>query len=194
MNLSEYKQRLYLDKDKIRLYLDCDGVILDTINITYNMMLKNNININDEEEVKKFYENLDWDLLLKNPNIILNDSINEIKKLIDSNLFDIKVLTHFISSKEIRAKLNFFKETLPLEVIGVNKSQKKCDIVNAMGSILVDDYTPNLDSWYESGGISIKYSSNDKASNYLKIKNLQELIPLILTFEQVDSKKYKYKK
>ena len=40
------------------LYIDFDGVIMDTINKTYEMMDEENIDRKNNEEVKKFYENI----------------------------------------------------------------------------------------------------------------------------------------
>ena len=42
-----------------KLYLDCDGVILDTINMSYKMLKEKGIE--REEEKKDFYRNLSWD-------------------------------------------------------------------------------------------------------------------------------------
>ena len=62
----------------IQLYIDFDGVILDTITKTYKVMEEENIDIKNEEQVMEFYRNLDWGkLILETPQI--NDSINEIK-------------------------------------------------------------------------------------------------------------------
>ena len=47
------------------LYIDFDGVIMDTINKTYEMMDEENIDRKNNEEVKKFYENIDWKRILK---------------------------------------------------------------------------------------------------------------------------------
>ena len=46
------------------LYIDFDGVIMDTINMTYKMMDDENIDKSNRGEVKKFYENIDWKKLL----------------------------------------------------------------------------------------------------------------------------------
>ncbi len=45
-----------------KLYIDFDGVILDTINVTYKMI--ENLGLGTPEEVKDFYYNLDWDHLI----------------------------------------------------------------------------------------------------------------------------------
>ena len=50
----------------INLYIDFDGVIVDTINETYKMIEKLKINLNDSEKVINFYKEFDWDKLLSN--------------------------------------------------------------------------------------------------------------------------------
>ena len=40
----------------INLYIDFDGVIVDTINETYKMIEKLKINLNDSEKVINFYK------------------------------------------------------------------------------------------------------------------------------------------
>ena len=46
------------------LYLDFDGVLLDTINVSYKMMEELGIDLKDRTKVTEFYKNLDWVNLL----------------------------------------------------------------------------------------------------------------------------------
>ena len=46
----------------LTLYLDCDGVILDTINKSYQMLKDNGIT--DPFQIQEFYRNLDWNKLI----------------------------------------------------------------------------------------------------------------------------------
>ena len=41
-----------------KLYLDCDGVILDTINYTYQIIKERGIS---EDKIDDFYKNLSWE-------------------------------------------------------------------------------------------------------------------------------------
>ena len=83
--------------NKIKLYLDFDGVILDTMNVTKKMM--EDLNIPDDQEIiKEFYKNIDWYKLLRSTPEI-NDSFNNINLLLNSGLYDIEILTH-VNSKE----------------------------------------------------------------------------------------------
>ena len=48
-----------------KLYLDCDGVILDTINKSYQMIKEKGLT---KEEVNDFYQNINWDEFGISPN------------------------------------------------------------------------------------------------------------------------------
>lgn len=154
-----------------KLYLDCDGVILDTINNSYRMIKEKGITTRDE--VNEFYQNLNWNDLIRDSGEIDN-SIAKIKKL--ESYFDISILTHVISGKEASAKIKYFKKVLPnIEVIIVPKRIEKADLINPYSSILVDDFVPNLEKWEEKGGISIKFSDTGKPCKYITISDLLEL-------------------
>lgn len=156
-----------------KLYLDCDGVILDTINYTYQIIKKNNI---PNSEINNFFHNLSWENLIESAGQIDN-SIVKIKKLCE--YFDVEILTHVNSENEIKAKLKYFNNVLPdVKVNVVPKIIKKGDAANPNGAILVDDFLPNLEYWDEMGGISVKFSDSDKECKYIKIKDLLELLNL----------------
>ena len=157
-----------------KLYLDCDGVILDTINMSYKMLKEKGIE--REEEKEDFYRNLSWEELIIEAGEI-NNATDKIKKL--TEIYDVAILTHVISEGEIIAKENYFKAVLPnVKVISVPKGTKKADAVDPKGNILVDDFLPNLDYWHEKGGISIKFSDAGKECIYQTITDLSELLEL----------------
>ena len=157
-----------------KLYLDCDGVILDTINMSYKMLKEKGIE--REEEKKDFYRNLSWEELIIEAGEI-NNATDKIKKL--TEIYDVAILTHVISEGEIIAKENYFKAVLPnVKVISVPKGTKKADAVDPKGNILVDDFLGNLDYWHEKGGISIKFSDSGKECIYQTITDLSELLKL----------------
>lgn len=159
-----------------KLYLDCDGVILDTINYTYQMIKERGI---PEVEVDDFFKNLSWSNLIEEAGEIDN-SILKIKKL--SKYFDVEILTHVNSDEEIRAKFKYFASVLPdIKLNVVPKIIRKGDIVNPKGAILVDDFMPNLEYWDEVGGISVKFSDTDKECKYTKINDLLELLDIDFT-------------
>ena len=157
-----------------KLYLDCDGVILDTINMSYKMLKEKGIE--REEEKEDFYRNLSWEELIIEAGEI-NNATDKIKKL--TEIYDVAILTHVISEGEIIAKENYFKAVLPnVKVISVPKGTKKADAVDPKGNILVDDFLGNLDYWHEKGGISIKFSDSGKECIYQTITDLSELLKL----------------
>ena len=157
-----------------KLYLDCDGVILDTINMSYKMLKENGIE--REEEKEDLYRNLSCEELIIEAGEI-NNATDKIKKLTD--IYDVAILTHVISEGEIIAKENYFKAVLPnVKVISVPKGTKKADAVDPKGNILVDDFLGNLDYWHEKGGISIKFSDSGKECIYQTITDLSELLKL----------------
>ena len=87
-----------------QLYIDFDGVILDTISKTYDGLKKAGIDKNDQEKVTEYYRNLDWAKLIAETEVI-NDSINEIKKICDSKKFNVYILTHINSTNEMIEKI-----------------------------------------------------------------------------------------
>ena len=96
-----------------------------------------------------------------------------------SKYFDVEILTHVNSEEEIRAKFKYFTKVLPdIKLNVVPKIIKKGDIVNPKGAILVDDFMPNLEYWYEMGGIPIKFSDTNKECKFTKITDLLELLDL----------------
>lgn len=159
---------------RVDLYVDFDGVILDTMTDTYRdyVAYRKNNSINSVD----YYRGIDWFTLLKNSKEI-NDSINNLKLLIKSGLYNVRVLTHVVCQEEVEAKVRYLKEKVPeLEIITVDKGTNKCDVVNPVGAILVDDYMGNLELWSNKGGISIKFSDNNKRRKFISIDSLDDLI------------------
>ena len=55
------------------IYIDFDGVIVDSIRVTYDMLERLEIDIKETEKVSEFYANLNWKQILSLTPII-NDS------------------------------------------------------------------------------------------------------------------------
>ena len=126
---------------KLKLYLDFDGVILDTAEIADKKMI--DLNLTEIAEIDNYYKNIDWYLLMKEAKQI-NNSLSNMKKLIDSNLYDIEILTHVNSEVERKLKEEYINKYFPkLKIISVSKEIEKCDAVIPKNSILVDDYIEN---------------------------------------------------
>lgn len=155
-----------------KLYLDCDGVILNTIEVTYRMIKEKGLTL--EKDIRHFYRTLSWEALIIEAGQI-DSSIEKIKEL--SKYYDIEILTHVNSVGEVIAKIKYFNEVLPgIKVITVPKEVQKADFITPNGAILVDDYLPNLEYWYEKGGVPIKFSSSNKECKFECITDLLELL------------------
>lgn len=157
------------------LYIDFDGVILDTIEITYDLMDQLNVDKTDRLAVEKFYINLDWKNLLSiTPEI--NESIKCIQDLIEKNIFNISILTHVNSLAEIIEKVHFIRKYFhDITIIPVPKAISKTKMVHAKDAILVDDYISNLNEWQEAGGIGILFSKKLKDKGFLAINKLDQI-------------------
>ena len=92
----------------MNLYLDFDGVIANTIEVTYKMIADKGIDINDTPRVREFYKNLDWFQLLNSIDQI-NNSIKYIKQLQKTGLYNLFILTTVNSLDEISAKKNYIR-------------------------------------------------------------------------------------
>lgn len=158
------------------LYIDFDGVIVDTIRVTYDMIDRLGLDKNNFEKMSEFYYNLNWKQLLSLTPII-NDSFNCIKDLMKSNKFNIAILTHVNSLDEAVAKINYIRKYIKdITIIPVPREMSKTKMCLTKDSILVDDFSGNLDEWKKEGGIGIKFSLNsNKKSDYLVIDKLDKL-------------------
>ena len=140
-----------------QLYIDFDGVILDTMTKSYEELKKENIDRNDDEKVREFFRNTDWKKLIEETEEI-NDSINEIKKICDSKKFNVYILTHVNSTNEMIEKIKYLHKKLPLvTVVSVPKEIPKTEVVNPSAAILIDDYSGNIKEWQKKLGIGIKF-------------------------------------
>lgn len=153
----------------INLYIDFDGVIKDTISVSYKMMADTGINMKNKAEIIKFYQDIDWvDLLDKSDE--LNKAFQWIDKIIEEGIFRPAILTTVNSLGEMIAKTNYVRsKNEDISIICVPSGVEKSKIVKASKAILVDDYSGNLASWVKSGGIGIKFGYD---KNYVSIDSL----------------------
>lgn len=160
------------------LYIDFDGVICNTIEITYKMLDEAKIDKNDSKKITEFYEKLDWENVLEGCEII-NDAMDNIKKIMSSGKFNVAILTHVNSMNEIIQKVKFIRKYLrDVTIIPVPKLISKTRMINARFSILVDDYPVNLDEWKEAGGIGVRFDLDMDGKGFLVINHLDELLEL----------------
>lgn|SRR5574344_734076 len=160
------------------LYIDFDGVILDTIEETRIMMENSGVDLNNEEEVRVFYKELDWNYLLENTKEI-NNSLECINKIIDTNLFDVSILTHVNSINEIIEKIKYIRKYFnDITIIPVPIEVSKTKMVHTDGSILIDDRISNLVEWNNEGGISVLFTKEKTNTKYINISSLDEIIEI----------------
>lgn len=161
---------------KYELYIDFDGVILDTIKIMYKEIESFNRELS-QKEIDDFFKNYNWNGII-NDKLIINDSINCIQKIIDSHKFNVSILTHVYSIEEAMEKIKYIRKYFKdITIIPCPKKISKTKMVHTNEAILVDDYSGNLKEWSEEGGIPIKFSEKNN-KKYTTINKLDMLIDL----------------
>ena len=163
----------------LNLYIDFDGVILNTIEVSYKMMEEQNIDKNDYDAVGNFYRDADWYKLLRESKPI-NDSWDCIKKIIDCEKFNVSILTHVNSLKEIEEKVKLIREHFrDITIIPVPKSISKTKMLKAEGAVLVDDYIDNLVEWKKAGGYGVRFDLDMDGKGFPVIDRLDVLIDML---------------
>ncbi len=161
-----------------QLYIDFDGVIQDTMTKTYEELDKKGIDRKDQEKVTEYFRNLDWKKLIEETDVI-NDSINEIKKICESKKFNVYILTHINSTNEMIEKIKYLHKHLPqVTVVSVPKEIPKTEVVNPSAAILIDDYSGNIKEWQKKLGIGIKFVRELENGDYPEITRLSQVIDM----------------
>lgn len=158
------------------LYIDFDGVILDTITGPFEKIKE--LDLTTEEEVGEYFSKMDWKKLIEDSPVI-NDSLNCIQKLIESNKFYISILTHTNSLNEIVHKVHYIRKYFKdITIIPVPKSISKTKMVHTKDAILIDDYSHNLREWEKEGGIGIKFSLKSTSKSFPIINKLDQILDM----------------
>ena len=162
-----------------RLYIDFDGVVMDTIPLLYKELEKNNVSLGNEEQIRKVFGSFDFRTIIKDKNI-LNDSIECIHKLIDSKRFEISFLSHINSLNEGVVKIKYLRRHFKdnITIIVVPRDIAKPKMVHSEGAILVDDFSGNLKAWSESGGIAVRFSKELESKGYKVLNRLDTLLEM----------------
>lgn len=164
--------------EKKNLYIDFDGVILDTITKSYADIKKDLGDNATNEEISTYYANYPWETIIKDENII-NDSINCINKIIDSDKFNLAVITHVNSLNEAILKIKYLRRYFKdITIIPCPKAISKTKMVHTAFSILVDDYAGNLREWVKEGGIPVTFSPTNEDKGYPTITRLDQIIDM----------------
>lgn len=161
-----------------RLYIDFDGVVMDTIPLLYDALEKSNIDVTEELQKREFFANFDWASII-NDNNELNDSVNCINKLIDSKRFEISFLTHINSLTEGVIKVEYLRKHFKdITILLVPKEISKTKMVHSEGAILVDDYAGNLEEWESTGGLPVRFSKDLESHGFRVINRLDQLLDM----------------
>ena len=157
----------------MKVYIDFDGVILDTDTTIDNIIKKSNI------DKKEYIRTCDWEELLKNTGVI-NDSIKYLKE----SKLDINLLSKISTLEEGIAKIRYLRSnSVDMNINLVPTKVSKSDVVSPKGNILIDDKVYNLDEWKIKGGIPIFFNKDNNDNDiygkvnteYKKISNLSLL-------------------
>ncbi len=163
----------------INLYIDFDGVIMNTIEVGYDEIKKSGLEINNES-CNNYYSNLDWKEFLNRKCKPINNSIECIQKIIDSNLFNVNILSHVVSLDEAVEKIKYIRKHFKdITFIPVPKKISKTKMVHTEGSILIDDYSGNLREWESAGGIGIRFSEKLNGKGFYVIDHLDQVIEYV---------------
>ena len=95
------------------LYIDFDGVIMNTIEVTYKDLNDLNLDskkIEHQEKIREYYIGIDWHELINKRASIINDAMGSIKKILASNKFNVSILTHVFSLDEAVEKIDYIKK------------------------------------------------------------------------------------
>lgn len=161
--------------EKYNLYIDFDGVILDTITPLYNEIKEKNLK---EDKHAKFFEEYPWNEIITDKYII-NDGINCIQKLIDTKRFNLAILTHIHSLNEAVLKIKYLRKYFKdITIIPCPKEIPKTKMIHTKDSILVDDYAGNLRQWEKEGGIAVRFNQKGNGKGFKVISKLDELIEI----------------
>lgn len=156
----------------MKIYIDFDGVIMNTNKSITKLLDVNKVNRTNFGETVKFLTTLNWEEILNESNEI-NNAFHYLKEI--NNKLDVAILTHVSSEKEIKLKKQIILDNVGnLELIPVPREIDKCNYVDAKDSILIDDYSKNLELWEVSGGVGIKFSNKE----HHKFKSLYNLIDI----------------
>ena len=135
----------------MKVYVDFDGVLLDT-----DSVIDKEFDGNGER--REFVKNYDWFKLMRD-DLVINNAFD----YINNSKYEVSLLSKISSMCEGQAKIKYLRnKDVNIDINLVPTLINKCDVVNAYGNVLIDDKIVNLDSWSNSGGISIYFNKDSK--------------------------------
>ena len=167
----------------MKIYIDFDGVIVDTEYRLKEKLLKENINVT----LNEYSKNYNWHKLLMESNIIA-DSLNIIKK----SKYDINLLSKISIMNEGIEKVKYLRDNnVNIDIHLVPNTISKSDMVNPLGNILIDDKVYNLDEWSKKGGIGIFFNKDNSDVDIKGVKNTKykKICNLNMILDEIDISK-----
>ena len=143
------------------LYIDFDGVILNTIEVVREMLRRDGCDADNWWEINRYFRRKDIWLEVFEKATIINDAINQIKKVMELGIFsEVIILTKITNVfDEERLKRDLLNQVLPgVRVITLQNGLNKALVVKAKGNVLVDDEPYNCVDWEKEDGIAISFS------------------------------------
>ncbi len=155
------------------IYVDFDGVILDTEDIAFKELRKNIDKTNlTENMVINYLKNLDWQMVLTEASEI-NDAISILKNA-DINRYTILTKIHSLENEGVEKIKYLRKRGIQQNIILVPYNVKKSEIVNPNGNILIDDCLKNLDEWKYAGGYPIFFDRKNNNIDSWNVYNVAQ--------------------
>ena len=165
------------------LYIDFDGVILDTEELLFEdwRRIPDHKNLSEEAKIK-YMKSQDWEYILKNSPVI-NDAVYYLNHMDPSKSI---ILTKIHSLENEGAEKVKWKQQQGIKqtMILVPYNVRKCDVVEAADNYLIDDALFNLNEWLDLGGIPIFFDKDDDGYDtwgkqniygYQRVKRLGEI-------------------
>lgn len=168
----------------MNLYIDFDGVIMNTIDVTYEDLKNKGLNTKSPENaeaIRNYYATMDWEELLNKRATFINNAVECINNIVASKKFNVSILTHVTSLKEAVEKINYTRKYLNnITIIPVPRDVSKTSMVKTKNAILIDDYVGNLEEWKNNGGMGVKFSTELKGKGFPVINRLDQILELDL--------------
>ena len=163
----------------INLYIDFDGVIMNTIEVGYKKITESGQEIN-EETCKEMFSGLNWKTFLNKECSPINNSIECIQKVVDSNIFNVNILSHVNTIEEAIAKIEYIRKYFKdITFIPVPKPMSKTKMVHTKDAILIDDFSGNLREWTKAGGIGVRFSEKLNGKGFHVVDHLDQIIDIV---------------
>ena len=146
--------------EKPIFYCDCDGVILNTIEVGFGMMREMGCNMSDRKEIDYYFKNkVNWNDIFDKAEYI-NNSIDQLNYLKRKKIFeDIIILSKVCTQSEEKLKNELFKRVLPdIKLITLDYNLSKALVVPSKDNVLLDDEIRNCEEWNNQEGVAVLFS------------------------------------